>query len=186
MSRIQYINRSTAPPETAELFARMEANGASVLNLWQMAAHSPATLPHLIRLGNSILSKTSLDPKLRELAILRQAEVLGCSYEITAHTMFGRSVGMTDRQITAIKDWRTSQEFNRIERAVLRFTDEIVKKGKATIRTFSSIEKLMSPQEMMELTVTISFYQLLSHILLTFEVDAETTAFKSAAQIVGR
>jgi len=71
VSRIPYINRKTAPPETIELFAKMEANGASVLNLWQMAAHSPATLPHLVRLGNAVLAKTSLDPKLRELAILR-------------------------------------------------------------------------------------------------------------------
>ena len=186
MSRIPYINRKTAPQETTELFTKMEANGASVLNLWQMAAHSPSTLPHLVRLGNAVLAKTSLDPKLRELAILRQAEIAGCKYEITAHSMLGKSVGMTDSQIAAIKDWRTATVFSRTERAVLRFTDEIIKKGKAGARTVSTLEKLMSHQEMMELTVAIGFYQLLAHVLMTFEVDAETTAFKSASQIMGR
>jgi len=100
--------------------------------------------------------------------------------------MLGKSVGMTDSQIAAIKDWRTATVFSRTERAVLRFTDEIIKKGKAGARTVSALEKLMSHQEMMELTVAIGFYQLLAHILMTFEVDAETTAFKSASQIMGR
>ena len=186
MSRISYVDRSTAPPETAELFARMESNGASVLNLWQMAAHSPATLPYLVRLGNSILSKTNLNPVLRELAILRQAEILGCAYEITAHSMLGKDVGITDEQINALKSWRASKIFNPAERAVLRFTDELIKRGEVSAHTFSATEKFLDPRGIMELTVTIGFYELLSHLLLTFEVDAESGAFTSASQIMGR
>jgi 4-carboxymuconolactone decarboxylase len=185
MARIPYINKDNATREVADIFTKMEANGADVLNLWKMAAHSPATLIHMVRLGNSILSRTQLDPKLRELAILRVAEILDCEYERQAHTVFGKDIGLTDRQIIAVKDWGKSSVFSMAEQAVLRYTDEITRNGKVSRATFSETEKHISYMEMMDLTVAAGFYGMLARLLLTFEVDLEDNKL-SSAKIVGR
>ena len=186
MARIPYINKDNATQEVAELFDKMKARGADVLNLWKMAAHSPATLIHLVRLGSAILSKTELDPKLREIAILRVAEILDCAYERKAHTMFGKDVGMTDEQVASIKDWESSSVFSAAERAALSYTDELTRNGKASQNTFSELEKHLSHKEMMELTITTGYYGMLARLLLTFEVDLEGNKLTSPSQIIGR
>lgn len=186
MARIPYINREDAPQEVDNLFSKMEGHGAEVLNLWKMAAHSPATLKHMVRLGNTILSRTELEPKLREMVIIRVAELLDCEYEREAHIMYGKDLGMTDEYVAGIKDWESSGVFSAAEKTVLRFTDELTKNGKASPETFSELEKYLNHREMMELTVTAGFYGMLARLLLTFEVDLEGDNLASPSQIVGR
>lgn len=164
----------------------MEANGASVINLWKMAAHSPTTLPHLIRMGNAMLTKTRLDPKLRELAILRTAELIDCEYERSAHTMLGKELGLTDAQIKAVRDWKNSAVFNEVEAAVLQFTDEVAQKGRVKDTTFAGLAKHLDNGLMVELAQTIGLYGMIARILLPFEVDIDEQAPASATQIVGR
>ena len=184
MARIMYINKDNATQEVAEIFAKMEAHGADVLNLWKIAAHSPSMLTHLVRMGSAILTKTELAPKLREMSIIRVAEILDCAYEKKAHILFAKDVGITSEQVMHIKDWESSIVYSAAERATLRFTDELTKKGKAARATFSKLERYLSHKEMMELTITIGYYGMLARLLLTFEVDIEDNMLTSS-QIIG-
>ena len=185
MARIDYIEKDTAPQEIADIFTKMEANGAPAGNLWKIAAHSPPTLVHLLRMGNALLTKTKLDPRLREMSILRSAVILDCEYERRGHAMFGKEVGMTEEQVQAIKGWENSGAFNETERAVLRFTDEVVKTSRATDTTFSNLAQHLEPGMMVELAITIGYYGMLARILLPFAVDLNDTIPTSPTQIIG-
>ena len=186
MARIPYIEKNNAPPEIAEVFSKMEARGAQVGNIWKTAAHAPSTLLHLMRMGNALLSRIRLDPKLREIAILRTAAILDCEYEKRWHTMFGKEVGMTDEQLDSIKDWVNSSAFNEVEQAVLRFADEVAKDARVKDDTFSALAKHLDEGMMVELTQTVGFYGMLARMLLTFEVDLDDEAPISSSQITGR
>ena len=186
MARIPYVEKDKAPQEIAELFTKMEARGARVGNIWKMLAHSPSTLLHLIRMGNALLSKTKLNPKLREMAILRTSVIVDCEYERRSHAMFGKEVGMTDEQVSTIKDWENSSAFNETERAVLRFTDEVAKNARVEDATFSDLAKHLNQETMVELALTIGFYGMLARILLPFEVDLSDAPPTSSSQIIGR
>lgn len=165
----------------------MEARGARVGNIWRTAAHSPATLIHLIRLGNAMLSRTRLDPALRELAVLRVAEILDCDYERKPHTMFGKEVGLTDEKIAAVRDWEKADIFNEVERAVLRFTDEVAVKGRVSNVAYAALARHLDAGMMVELAEVIGMYGMLARILLPFEVEQDSEgAPTSAAQIIGR
>ena len=185
MARISYVEKDKAPPEVAEVFAKMEARGSPVINLWKIAAHAPATLLHFIRMGNALLSKTSLAPKLREMAILRTAAILDCEYERRAHALFGKEVGMTDAQISAIINWESSSAFNKVERAVLQFTDEVAQKGRVRDDIFSSLAEHLDEGMMVELAQTVGFYGMIARILLPFEVDLDAET-PTSAEIIGR
>ena len=186
MARIPYIEKDKAPQEIAELFTKMEARGARVGNIWKILAHSPSTLLHLMRMGNALLSKTKLNPKLREMAILRTSVIVDCEYERRSHAMFGKEVGMTDEQVRTIKDWENSSAFNEAEQAVLRFTDEAVKNVRVKDATFSDLAKHLDQGMMVELAMTIGFYGMLARILLPFEVDLSDEPPTSSSQIIGR
>ena len=186
MARIAYVEKDQAPQEVTEVFTRMETRGATIGNLWKIAAHSPSTLLHFIRMGNTLLSRTRLNPKLREMAIVRVAEILDCEYERRAHTMFGKEVGMTDEQVRTIKDWENSSAFSEIERAVLRFTDEVAKNARVKDETFSDLARHLDEGMMVELAQTVGYYGMLARILLPFEVDLNDEMPTSSSQIIGR
>ena len=185
MARIPYVTRTELPEDIAEMFNKMEASGAHVLNLWKMSAHSPTTLKHMVRMGNAVLSKMSLDPRLREMAILRVAETLDCEYERRAHTMWARDIGISEEKIQSIKDWEQSKAFSDMERAALRFTDEITGGGRVSEATFREAAKHLDLQQLAELSITAGYYGLLARsILLPFEVDLEEK-LASPSQIIG-
>jgi alkylhydroperoxidase family enzyme len=186
MARIPYVEKDAAPPEVVELYAKMENRGFRVANLWKMAANSPATLGHMIRLGDAILLKTKLNPKLREMAILRTAMLLDCEYERMAHATMGKNVGMTDEQIEAIKDWEKSKAFDKIEQAVLQFTDEVARSAKVTDETSSNLKQYLEPGMMVELAVTIGFYGMLARILVPFQVDLEEDSESLGQDLIDR
>ena len=173
MARIPYVEKDGAPQEVAETFAKMEARGNPVVNLWKMVAHSSSALIHVIRTGNALLTKTRLNPKLSEMAILRTAEMLDCAYERRAHAKAGKKEGMTDEQVKAIKDWESSNDFNDIERAVLRFTDEVAQVARVKDETFSNLAKYLDDGMMAELALIVGFYGMLARTLLPFEVDLD-------------
>ena len=186
MARIPYIEKDSAPQEIADIFTKLETRVARVGNLWKIMAHSPSTVIHLLRMGNTLLTKTRLAPRLREMAILRLAVLLDCEYERRGHAMFGKEVGMTEEQVQTIEDWENSNTFNETERAVPRFTDELVKTSRATDETFSALTKHLNPGMMVELAITIGYYGMLARLLLPFEVDLTDNAPTSSSQIVGR
>ncbi len=173
MPRIPYVEKDGAPQEVAETFAKMEARGNPVVNLWKMIAHSSSALIHVIRTGNALLTKTRIDPKLREIAILRTAELLDCAYEIKAHSKAGIKEGMTEEQVKAIKNWESSSDFNDIERAVLSFTDEVAQNARVKDETFSNLAKYLDEGMMAELALIVGFYGMLARTLLPFEVDLD-------------
>ncbi|MDP6101241.1 MAG: carboxymuconolactone decarboxylase family protein [Dehalococcoidia bacterium] len=186
MARIPYVEKDVAAQEIAELFEKMEANGAPVANIWKILAHVPPTLLHVIRMGNGILTKTRLDPKLREMAILLTAEILDCEYERRAHAMFGRELGMTDEQMKSINNFEGSGAFSDAETAVLRFSSEVAKGGRVKEETFSALAGHMGQDLMVELAQTVGFYGMLGRILLAFEVDLSEEVPTSSSQITGR
>ncbi len=186
MARIKYADPAKLTPEIKDYFARMESHGAVIGNVWKMAANSPSTVIPLLMLGNALLTKTKLDPKLREIAILRTASILKCAYQTRSHTMFGKEVGVTDEQLASIGDWRNSAAFNETERALLSFVDEVVRDARATDQTFHELAKFMNDQMMTELVTLLGFYGTIARILLVLEVDLDDKPRTSSTQITGR
>ncbi|MFC1917986.1 carboxymuconolactone decarboxylase family protein [Chloroflexota bacterium] len=185
MARISYVGKERAPKEIAEIFQKMETRGARVNNLWRTAAHAPATLLHFIRMGNALLSKTRLDPCLRELAILRVAAILDCEYERRSHVILGRDVGITEAKLKAVSDWTNSDVFNEIERVMLGFTDEVAQNARVDDKTFSRLSEHLDEGMMVELAETIGFYGMIARVLLPFQVDLDTEE-PTSSNIIGR
>jgi len=137
-------------------------------------------------MGDAILIKTKLNPKFREMAILRSAAILDCDYEFQAHIRYGKQVGMTDEEIEAIKDWEKSKLFNETERAVLRFVDEVARGGRVKDKTFSDLKRYLDEQEMVELTLTVGYYGMLARLLLAFQVDLQVRPQSSVEKVLDR
>jgi len=174
MARVNLIEKENAQAEAKELFQKMEDNGSRVLNLHKALAHSPRITRDFVRLGNTLLFKAVLDEKLRELAILRVAALTHAHYEWTQHVRVALRTGVPQAQIDDILLWKHSVAFNDTERAVLQFTDEQTHNIRVSEETFSRMKNLLSERALIELTVTVAYYGMVSRILETLQVELES------------
>jgi 4-carboxymuconolactone decarboxylase len=170
MSRIPYFDVETATGKHAEFLDKLKPH----LNIYRMLANSEAGLKGFIRMGNALLHRCELDPKLRELAIVRVGRLSRAAYEVFQHERIAREVGVEDAKIAALRDATIeAPAFSDQDKAVLRFTDDVVRNVKASDKTLKAIEAFLSSGAVVELTLTIGYYMMVCRFLETTGVEGE-------------
>jgi len=173
MARVPLVNKETASPEIFQIFERIENSGGRVLNIFKVVGNSPKIGRDFLRLGTAILQKGKIPPALRELAILRVGNLARANYEWTQHVPIGLQAGLSQAQIDAIPGWENSDQFDDTEQAVLRYTDEVAVNIKVSDETFAQLKKAFSDQQIVELTITIGYYGMVSRFLEALQVELE-------------
>ena len=167
MARINYATTSHLTEKGKAIMDRLGHK-----NIFKMLSHSESHLHNYCRLGNAIRHHGVLDPCLRELAITRVGILLGAEYEVVAHKRLGRGVGIPENQIVALEQGASSDAFNEVEKALLAYMDDLVANPGAGA-TFETIASHLNAEEMVELTLAITFYIMTSKFLITFGIDLE-------------
>ncbi|MFC1969794.1 carboxymuconolactone decarboxylase family protein [Chloroflexota bacterium] len=185
MSRVSLVQKNQASPEVNELFQRIEDNGAKVMNLYRAMANSPHVTRNLIKLGNSLISKTDLSPKLRELTIMRIARLCDCEYEWAQHTPVALHSGVSQTQLDVIDSWKESDDFTDEECAVLQYVDEVAQNVKVADKTFEALKQHLSERNIVELTLAIGWWGMLARFLVPLEVELDEQSVASVGDLIG-
>lgn len=98
MARIDPVDPAEASDEVREALDRLPA-----LNIFRTLAHAESTFRPFLRFGGAVLTQMSLDPVVRELAILTVAREAEAKYEWIQHVAIAKQVGATDEQIAALE-----------------------------------------------------------------------------------
>jgi len=186
MARVKLVERDQVPAEVEELFQRIEAKGAKIINLYRAIALTPPMISSFLKLGNCLLNKAELSPKLRELAILRIAKLSGSDYEWTQHVPIAREVGISQQQIDDVHQWEDSVYFNGEERAILQYTDEVARNVRAADGTFEALRKHLSDRSIVELTMSVGYWGMIARVLVSLEIELEEQSVGSAGDLLGK
>jgi 4-carboxymuconolactone decarboxylase len=173
MARVSYVATAEAQGDAREVFAKLEARGSDILNLNRVLAHSPNVLRNFMRLGNSLLFHGVLPPRLRELAILRVAELTGAQYEWAHHVPIARQAGVSEEQIAELTGWATSAHFDARERAVLAYADSVTTNVGVPDEVFSEARVHLGEAEVVELTLVAGYWGMVARMLVALQVDVE-------------
>ncbi|MFI4976768.1 MAG: carboxymuconolactone decarboxylase family protein [Caulobacterales bacterium] len=171
MARIPYFDRTQATGRAAKAFERLPK-----LNIFSMLGHSGEMIDGFTKLGTQILNFSSLDPVLREIAILRVGVLSKARYEVFQHERISRQIGMSDALIAATHEGPQAAAFDELQRLVMAFTDDVVRNVRASDATFEPLKARLTYKQLQELTITIGYYMLVSRFLETFDVDIESGA----------
>jgi alkylhydroperoxidase family enzyme len=174
MALLPYVDETKAPEKTREILNR----GKVKLNVARMIANSDGAFYPFSMLGNALMTRYKLDPKLREIAILRTAKVSKSLYEWTQHVPIARHVGVTDAQIAAMEHPENATCFNEVESLVIKFTDDVARNVKGSPALVAELKKHMGAAEIVELIMSIGFWGMVARVLETTEVDLEEFAGK--------
>lgn len=169
MARIPYPDLDALDPEVGQFMRRIDP----MINVFHMMSHAETAVRPFMRLGNALLFKGDLDPVLREIVILRVGHVTGSTYEVHQHKIVGRNCGMTDAQIDAVPTGATSDAFDETQKLAIRVTDEILANVRMSDATFEAAKAAFSHRELVELILTIGFYNMIAGLLENLQVEIE-------------
>jgi alkylhydroperoxidase family enzyme len=174
MTRVPLVADDSGDPIVAEVFKRFNEEGREPIALYRALANAPELLQAYSGLATALRHRAQTSRALRELAILRTAQLTGSQYEWAHHVPMARSAGVSDAQIAAVGEWQTSDVFDARERAMLRCTDEIHRCALSD-EAVAELKRSCSDREVVELVLLVGFYQAVARVLdgLGIEVEPE-------------
>ncbi len=102
MSRITTINQTEATGKVKELLNGVQKKLGFAPNMMKTMAQSPAVLEAYLSFSGA-LTHGVLNTRLREQIALFSAEMNACAYCASAHSIIGKSAGLTEDEITAAR-----------------------------------------------------------------------------------
>jgi alkylhydroperoxidase family enzyme len=177
MARVPYLDVQDLAPANQDLLTRP---------IWlnRALAHSPDALRAMNELAGFIRHKSTLDGRLRELAILQIGWLAKSPYEWSHHIAIGKEFGATDDDIRAIGEETSGRPTNleEVARLVLRGAREMNDSLAMSDATYEALERRIGRAHMIDLVMTISFYCAVVRILATLQIDVEPEYMKYLEQ----
>jgi len=168
MARLPYLEADQIAPEYRDMLKRNT-------NLHKLLVNSPDMARAFNGVGNFIRFKSKLNPRLRELAILQVGWLEKSEYEFTHHVRIGKEFGVTDEDIAAlmVETEGIQSRLEPLARAILKGAREITRNLEMSMTTFAEIKRHLSNEEMVDLVLTIAFYNAVVRVLATMKIDNE-------------
>ena len=172
-SRIAPADPGSATDEQRELFASLAARGRPILNVFRTFARFPDAARSFLAWGGYILSdRNALDPRARELAILRTGWNCRSGYEWTQHRPIGMRAGLTSEEIEAIKQGPGAEGWADLDRAILSACDELHRNQFVEDGTWEALAPL-GDKGRTDLVLTVGQYTQVSMFLNSLGVQLD-------------
>jgi 4-carboxymuconolactone decarboxylase len=177
MARVPLIDEKDNP-HLAELIAKIKgARGGRLINIYRLMLHSPALAGSWFDLNQAVRYGTEIDGQCRELAVIRVAILNRADYVQRAHgPAYALKEGLTPEQVDALENWRSSNLFSDKQRALLAYTDAMTRDIEVSNLVFGDLQKHFTERQIVELSLLIGAYNMLTRFLLALEVDPEPPA----------
>jgi alkylhydroperoxidase family enzyme len=159
--------------EAKEMIERYRRDGA-VPNIFATLVHHPKLMKRWTVFANHILSKSTLPPRDREIAILRVGWLCRAVYEFSAHVRIGKQVGMTDEEVERVTKGADAPGWTPFEAALIRAVDELKADAIIGDATWAALAERYDTPQLMDLVFTIGQYNLVSMALNTLGVQPES------------
>lgn len=161
--------------------ARAAADEAAVpdymaeLSIFQVLLNHPTLARAVNDLLATMLWHGALDPRLRELVIMRIGWLTACDYEWTQHWRVASGLGVTAEDLLGVRDWHAYAGFGPAERAVLAATDDVVRAGAVGAESWAACERELNGDRtvLIELVAAIGAWRMVASMLHSLQVPLE-------------
>jgi alkylhydroperoxidase family enzyme len=150
------------------------AAAMSKLNVVRALLQNPAVTAAQSHLAGTLMASNTLNPRLRELVILRTGWRTKSEYEFCQHVGIARQLHMSDEEILGVRDPASCKAFNEVDRAVIAMADELNDHAEVSVNTWSILERFFSPAELVELLLVSGFWRMMAGFLNTARVPLDS------------
>ena len=142
------------------------------INLTRMLLHCPVPMVQSFLDFGLSFRTGNLDPKIRELVILRVGTLRGSSYELLHHLPAAKMAGLSEMEISAITSTKPSGLNEKLS-LMLQLADDCSQLGKVSNSTLEKLAKIFSAAEIAEATLLAGFYEMVACFLETTGVKLD-------------
>jgi alkylhydroperoxidase family enzyme len=179
MARIEPIDPAATPDDVRETLENLPP-----LNIFRTLAHAQTAFRPFLRFGGAVLSKMSLDPLVREIAILTVAKEAEAEYEWIQHVAIAQHLGATDEQIAALAepgscapeaadmrgpDW----PFDPAQQAAIHLAACVVRGPHVSNEVWTHVREQFGEREIVELLLAIGEYLMLARVMTVLQIDLD-------------
>ena len=173
MARLPLVPPTPDDPRVKVMFEEVTKRGLKVPDLYRVMANAPDMLRAWLDFAWPLRLNARTTRRLRELMILRGAQVSKTAYEWAHHVPMALAAGITHGEIDRIADWRTVATFAPDEKAAIRLAEEITQGPAASADCVEELKRHFDNEEIVELVLTASFYVCVGRFLKTMDVELE-------------
>jgi len=165
--------------DDSEVAERMrKRRGGRLTPLDVALLHSPELADGWNSLLGAVRERSTLPPDIRELVILRVAELNRAPYEWAAHEPVARKAGLGDRQLAVLRgqngqnghDGAAARVLTGAQLAALRYADAMTREVVVPEAVFQPLRDHLSERQVLELTATVAAYNMVSRVLVALRI----------------
>ncbi len=173
MARLPIATRESVPQDQQQAFDEIVQRLGSVPQYGpgSVMIHVPEANRWATGLNDYLRNNSSLSKKIQELAMLVTAREMDCQHIWNAHAGSARSAGVPDGLVDALRDRRELTALALDEEAVVNLGREFFRTHKVSRGAFQAALEQFGEQGVVELTLTIGNYSLLSFAINAFDTD---------------
>ena len=152
-----------------------------------LAAASEPVLAAIHEVGNAFIYGSPLPGRLREIAILRVGYLSNAPYEIFQHEAAARHAGLTEEQISAIREGGAAGALlGEAGAAVLAFVDDLVINVRPSDATLEGVRAHLGDTQVVDLTLVTGNYMMICRFLETTGVEIDPQPIDWSGQAARR
>jgi alkylhydroperoxidase family enzyme len=167
------MKREDAEPGVAKLYAAMDAMGNPPPNMHLTFGKSPGLYEKWLPFATYIIPASSLEPRDRQILILRCAFNWRCGYAWAQHVRISKRIGaLGDGEIAALE---AAAEFawEAKEAALIDACDDCSRSTQISDRTWGALADHYSEKGLLDIVFTIGQYALISIALKSLRVQLD-------------
>ena len=182
MARLPYPGPSYVSGVMHQLPERLQRT-----NIGRMLSYAPTTLTPYYTFSAALLEQLELDPKLRELTILRVAHRTQAHYAWVQHVALAQLVGVSEEQIAALhQEEGESEHFTTKEHLVLAFADEVMQSPRLADALFEQMRRQFSSREIVELLLVVGWYWTVGRLMTTLDIEPDAALGRQVLEMLSK
>ncbi len=162
MDKIPFINQDEVSEKTAAAWNALPFD----LALFHVTAHAEDVFEPWLRFNRASNGANTLEPLLRELAIVQASVLSESSYEWHNHGIGALRAGANQEQLDALIEARdiTADVFDSKQQLVLQFTTEVAQIGRPTPKVLTAMSEQFTNRQIVEFVYSICTYMMNSRL----------------------
>ena len=163
MARVQGVSKSKASPVVKmvyrfgpkmmrKLTGRAPHNGSGIepIEIW---AYQPKMMMGMGRFNQAVRKGSSVDQRLKNLIELKGAQMIGCEFCVDLGSQICRNSGLSDEELLALPDYRSSELFTDAEKVALDYAVAVMRTPvEVTDELFAKMREHFNEKQMVEIT----------------------------------
>ncbi|WP_062202312.1 carboxymuconolactone decarboxylase family protein [Demequina salsinemoris] len=146
---------------------------ARMLEPLEIYAHAPGLLRAYARLEQATARMDAVEPRLMALATVKASTLVSCEYCIDLGSQILRAHGLTDEELLALPEFRTSPVFDAMDRLVMEYAVGMSSTpARVSDELYAELAARLTSRALVELTHQIALENMRGRYGVAFDLEA--------------